>query len=361
MYSMPEIGFDELSGRDGSIGLIVLKRTQVLNALNAVMLGAISHQLLEWENASHVKAVVIRSAGGRAFSAGGDIREVYARRNSEDPRMAEFFRDEYRLNHQIRSYRKPYIALLEGIVMGGGAGISVHGSHRVATDSLIFAMPETGIGFFPDVGMTYVFSHMPFAMGRYLALTGTRITRADCQALGLVDIAVKQDVFPELIHALSDTAFGNEPRDAVTEALRRFEVLGGESVLWQKRELIAGCFSKNSVKDILDALETEGSEWALETAEILHQKSPLSLKVTLSALQKAAESDFDACMEMEYTLVQHFLRDHDFFEGIRAVMIDRDQKPQWQPKRLSEVSARKVSQYFEPTGDLLFATTTAGQ
>lgn len=352
MYVTPEVGFDELTGRDGSIGLIVLKRTRALNALSLVMLNAISNQLTEWENASQIKAVVIRSAEGRAFSAGGDIRFVYERRMAEDPLLHEFFRDEYRLNYKIHYFRKPYIALLDGITMGGGAGLSIHGSHRVATEQLIFAMPETGIGFYPDVGMTYIFSRLPHQIGRYLGLTGARLSRADCMMLGLVDHAVNKTTFPELIYTLSDTSLEEDARGTVSAIIEQFSEPAGFSELWEHREEIEACFAEKTVEHILKSLD-KGSPWCQEVASVLHEKSPTSLKVTLHALDKAIDMDFDDCMEMEYSLTHYMLQGGDFIEGIRATVIDRSQKPKWHPATLKEVTPSVVESYFGPT-DRLF-------
>lgn len=355
MYTTPEVGFDELTGRDGSIGLIVLKRPKSLNALSLVMLNAISYQLTEWENASHLKAVVIRAAEGRAFSAGGDIRYIYERKQAGDPALPEYFRDEYRLNYKIHCFRKPYIALMDGIAMGGGVGISAHGSHRVATDNLVYAMPETGIGFYPDVGMTYILSRLPFSMGRYLGLTGARLSRADCIALGLVNAAVSKDVFPELIYTLSDTSLDEDPRGTVTAILDQFSEPVPPSLLWDRREEIDACFSGKTVEEIIKALKN-GSDWCQEIAAVLSEKSPLSLKLTHHALTKAIDLDFDECMEMEYNLTRHILEGSDFFEGIRVTVIDRGQKPHWQPASLKEVTSRMVTDYFEQTDVLLQGT-----
>jgi len=352
MYVIPEAAFDELSGRDGSVGVIILKRQQALNALNLVMLSAISQRLTEWENAAHIKAVVIRAAEGRAFCAGGDIRAVYERRMMEDPALFEFFRDEYRLNYKVRCFRKPYIALLDGITMGGGAGLSVHGSHRVATDRLLFAMPETGIGFYPDVGMSYVLSRLPHQMGFYLGLTGARLSRGDCEALGLVTHSVSEEAFPELMYTLADTSLNSDARGTVSALLERFSEVSGGSELWEHREEISTCFAGKTVEEILKALKA-GSTWCKEVAEVICQKSPTSLKITYQALKNAADLDFDACMEMEYALTRHVLQGSDFFEGIRAVVIDRDQKPQWKPRTLREVTARMVAGYFAPMSPFL--------
>ncbi len=199
---MSDILFEELSGRDGNIGLITLNRQKALNALNHQMFLDLNAQLAEWETADHIKAVIIRAAEGRAFCAGGDIRYAFQKKLENDPTLPLFFRDEYQLNLRIFHYPKPYIALLDGITMGGGAGISLHGSHRIGTERLVFAMPETSIGFYPDVGASYFLSRLPYKVGFYLGLTSARITYNDCFWLGLINYFVPQDDFSKLIYAI---------------------------------------------------------------------------------------------------------------------------------------------------------------
>jgi len=348
MQTIPEINFEEISGRDGNLGLITLTRTNVLNALNQVMFYALNEQLTEWEAANHIKAVVIRAAEGRAFCAGGDIRSAYERKKTNDPTLSHFFRDEYRLNWHIHHYSKPYIALVDGINMGGGVGISVHASHRVATDRLLLSMPETGIGFYPDVGTTFILSRLPHKIGFYLGLTGARINLNDCMVSGLVDYALNRDSFPELIYKLADTSFDADARASVTEVIQNYVIPAGESVLWEHREEISNCFNKETVEEILFALENQPSQWCHDIATIIKAKSPTSLKVTLQALLDAKKLDFDDCMRMEYRLTSRFIEGHDFFEGIRAAVIDKDHKPQWQPARLEQVTLFDIEKYFVP-------------
>ncbi len=348
METIAEIEFSEVSGRDGNLGLITLTRTAVLNALNHAMFNALNNQLTEWEAANHIKAVVIRAAEGRAFCAGGDIRYTYERKKANDPLLANFFRDEYRMNRHIHHYTKPYIALMDGITMGGGVGISVHASHRVATDRLVFAMPETGIGFYPDVGTTYILARLPHQIGFYLGLTGSRISLNDCMAVGLVDYAVNRDIFPDLIYKLADTDFENDDKKQVSQVIESFQNPVGQSELWEHREKIADCFSKKSVEEIIHALEKDASQWCHDVAALLKTKSPTSLKVTLHALREAAKLDFDECIQMEYRLTSRFIEGHDFFEGIRAVVIDKDQNPHWKPATLEGVVPASVKKYFAP-------------
>lgn len=348
MISIPEINFEEITGRDGNLGLITLTRQNVLNALNHAMFLALYNQLAEWENANHIKAVVIRAAEGRAFCAGGDIRSAYEQKKAGDTNLSLFFRDEYRMNQIIHQYSKPYIALLDGITMGGGVGISIHASHRVATDRLMFAMPETGIGFYPDVGTTYVLSRLPHYMGFYIGLTGARLSAQDCFAVTAVDELVKETAFPDIIFALADESFNSHPKETVTSVLQKFSLPAGESMLWQHRSVIEKCFAKKTVEEIIHALLDEKNDWCHATAAELKTKSPTSLKVTLRALQEAVNLDFEECMTIEYRLTCHFLESHEFFEGIRAAVIDKDRQPKWQPAKLEEVSMQSVKKFFDP-------------
>lgn len=346
MKSIPEIQFEEISGKDGNIGLITLTRQQALNALNHRMFLALGDQLAEWDNAAHVKAVVIRAAEGRAFCAGGDIRHAYDLRMANDPAITTFFRDEYQMNKRIHHFSKPYIAFLDGITMGGGVGISIHGSHKIATEKLMFSMPETGIGFYPDVGTTFYLARTPNHIGTYLALTGARINADDCKAINFVQSVVIQDNLQKILDKLIVTSLPD--KNAVTQIINQFSLPASASKLIEHKNEIDQCFSKNTVEEILQALEMTGSEWCLQTAEIIKKKSPTSLKVTLYALQKAAGMNFDECMKMEYRLTSRFVQEHDFFEGIRAAIIDKDQSPKWQPGKLADVTVQQVEKYFAP-------------
>lgn len=343
-YSIDEIIFEELSGQEGDLGLITLNRPTVLNALNHRMFIALDKQLSEWEKKNSIKAVVIRASEGRAFCAGGDIRHAYERKLAKDENLAHFFADEYRMNQRIFHFPRPYIALLDGLTMGGGVGVSIHGSHRVVSERFIFSMPETGIGFYPDVGGTYILSRLPFQMGIYLGLTGAKISAGDAFALGLVDEIVERTAFDSIISDI--TADPICDKNAVTKILRSFSITPPSSELLTHKTTIETCFSRTTVEEIFHCLENNSSEWCQKTANILKTKSPTSLKVTLEALHRAKNLSFDQCMEMEHQLTTHFIEGHDFFEGIRAVVIDKDQKPLWKPKRLEDISKKDVERYF---------------
>lgn len=339
-----DVYFEELSGIMGNIGLITLNRQQALNALNHAMFKALDYHLTKWEANSRIKAVIIRAAEGRAFCAGGDVRQAYERKLANDVKLELFFRDEYTLNRRIFHYSKPYIALLDGITMGGGAGVSIHGSHRIATERMVFAMPETSIGFFPDVGGSYFLSRLPHKIGFYLGLTGDRIAYNDCYALGLVDEIIQQDSQNKLIQALVDSALPNKA--AVTEVIKQFSVPTSESMLLNHKNETEYYFSKNSVEEIINALSTSNIEWCNKIANTLKEKSPMSLKVTLQELIRGQQIDFDACMDMEYIIMLQFLKSPDFFEGVRAALVDKDRMPRWRPAKLEDISAEDVVKYF---------------
>ena len=348
MDAIQDVLFEEISGRDGNIGLITLNRPKVLNALNHNMFNEMNYHLTEWEAAAQIKAVVIRAAEGRAFCAGGDIRSAYEKKLSNDPTLPYFFRDEYLLNVRIANYPKPYIAILDGITMGGGAGISINGSHRISTEHLSFAMPETGIGFYPDVGGSYFLSRLPFKIGFYLGLVGARITQGDCLALGLATHSVARDKLSDILYALADTSMSDNADLEVNEVIEKFSISAPSSELLEHKIAIETCFSKNSIEEIFHALEHYDDAWCQEILAILKTKSPTSLKVTLRALQAGAEVGFNDSMRTEYRLTTRFLGGKDFFEGIRAAIMDKDGAPRWQPATLQDVTVSDVEKYFLP-------------
>lgn len=339
MIDQADVLFDELPGNGGHIGLITLNRPAVLNALNHDMVNAMINQLSAWQTNNAIKAVIIQSNSDRAFCAGGDLRHLHSS-------MEAFFRDEYRLNQLIFHFPKPYIAFLDGITMGGGVGVSIHGSHRVVTDRVLFAMPETGIGFFPDVGGTYFLPRLINHAGFYLGLTGARIKSDDCVMLGIAQHKINHDSLADLRNALVNTAFGKDAKSAVTSIINQFSIPSHAAPLAPHLSQLDEWFAKQSVEDILQALHDAQDEFATHTVASLHKKSPASLKVSLAALQRGRTLSFDDCMKMEYQLVCQFLKGHDFKEGIRAVIIDKDQQPHWQPETLSGMTPTMVASYF---------------
>ena len=345
-----EILFSEITGNSGHLGRIVLNRPKALNALTGDMCRQIREQLLQWEFQETIKAIIIQGAGDRAFCAGGDIRTLYLQGRDYPKEAQAFFYDEYRMNAAIFHCKKPYIAFLDGITMGGGAGVSVHGSHRIATEKLIFAMPETAIGFFPDVGAGYFLSRCKNKIGYYLGLTGERIDANDAKWLGLVNHVIHSENQQALIEELIKTPISSY--EEVTKIIGSFEIKTTSSRLCDHEESIANCFSGNSVEEIVARLEECNNEWSLATVKVLLVKSPISLKVTLRHLERSIQMDLNAVMEMEYNIALQFLKTPDFFEGIRAVVFDKDQSPQWQPATLEAVSLPMLEAYFSQKAGL---------
>jgi enoyl-CoA hydratase len=338
---------DILLERRGAAGLITLNRPHALNAVSLAMVRALTRELAEWEADPAVTRVIVTSNDTRAFSAGGDLRALYdlGRAGRYDEALG-YFREEYALNARIKRYRKPYVALIDGIVMGGGVGISVHGSHRVAGDKFRLAMPEVGIGFFPDVGATWFLPRLPGRLGTYCALTGERLGAADAVAAGVATHRVASAQFPDLIEALC----GADPVDASLAAYAQPAADGSVA----RRRAIDTLFKGNGVEDILAALDAEGAgsgadaAFASATAALIRTKSPTSLKIALAQMQRGSALDFAECMRTEFRIVSRVVHGHDFYEGVRAVIIDKDQAPRWQPSRLAAVSAEDVERHFAP-------------
>jgi len=319
------------SEKRGSLGLLTLDRPAALNALTHGMINALAAQLSAWAGDDTVGCVAIRGAGDRAFCAGGDIRAVQQSVVAGTGEGAMLLRDEYHLNALIGAYPKPYVALLHGITMGGGAGVSVHGRYRLADASLDFAMPETVIGFIPDVGSSYFLARAPGEMGLYLALTGARIGLGDALAAGLVTHAVSRDDFDALLDALAEGR-------AVEEAVRKFARKAPDGALAAQRRHIETIFSASSVEAILERLDRDGSDFARQTSQAIRTRSPTSLKLVYRQIRAAAHLDLKQCLAMEYRLALRLLPGHDFREGVRAALIDKDRNPKWQPSALAGVA-----------------------
>jgi len=261
----------------------------------------------------------------------------------------QFWRDEYPLNAAIKNYRKPYVALIDGLVMGGGVGVSVHGSHRVSGDRFQFAMPEVGIGFFPDVGATWFLPRLPGELGTYCALTGERFNGADACGAGIATHPIPSARFPALLDALTGTV----PVDALLAA---FAELTGEGPTSARRAAIDRLFAGDSVEAILAALDREAAsssadaDWAGKAAAIMRVKSPLSMKLALAQMRRGKTWDFETCMRAEFRIVSRVIHSFDFYEGVRAVIVDKDNRPRWRPATLAEVSAAEIERHFAPLG-----------
>ena len=346
MAEEPEILFETR----GRAGIITLNRPKALNAVTANMVALMHPQLAAWADDPAIGVVVIRASGEKAFSAGGDIRQLHDWGKAGGPAMRAFYRDEYRLNAFIKHYPKPYVALIDGIVMGGGVGVSMHGSHRAVGERLMFAMPETGIGFFPDVGGTHFLPRLPGRTGTWLALTAARLGQADALWAGLGTHAVPADRFDTVA---AELAAGGDP-DAVLAS--HASAPPSEPTLPALQPVIDRCFDGNTVEAILAALDAETGEhadWAAKQAATIRSKSPTSLKIALRQMQLGAAADFNDCMRIEYRIVSRIEKGVDFYEGVRAVIIDKDNAPKWQPASLDAVSDADIDAYFAPLTDEL--------
>lgn len=341
-------------GREGGLATVLLNRPKALNALTHEMCVELHARLKQWRTDDSVQAVLVRGAGDRAFCAGGDIRKLYDEGRAGGRYPYDFYHDEYRLNADIHYFPKPWISLLDGIVMGGGCGVSIPGSHRVATERVTFAMPETGIGLFPDVGGSFFLSRAPGHVGTWLALTGARLKAADSLHAGVADACVASERQDELVAALAGATIRTH-QDA-TDLIAGFAAHPGESDLAARRQELDRLFAGDSVEAILAALDADGGEWAAKQAAIMRTKSPTSLKIAFRQVRDGGSRDFRDCMKMEWRMVNRVIAGHDFYEGTRATVIDKDQSPAWKPATLADVGAATVEGYFAPLpdGDLRF-------
>ena len=331
----------------GRLGIATLNRPKALNALTLDMIRSLHRQIVAWESDRSVHAVLLRGEG-RAFCAGGDIRAVHASRHhppGPGDYKTELFREEFQLMRHLHRFRKPWIALTHGITMGGGAGLSVNGSHCVASESTVFAMPEIFIGSFPDVGATRFLGRTPGKIGRYLSLTGARAEAADAVSLGLARHFVPQARFADLSEALE-----TEPAD-VDAVLGRFVGDAGKSRLAALRPAIDRCFGHDRVEGIVTALRREPGEWAKAALSAMDRASPLSLKLALRVMQQGAGLEIEDALTLEYRAMMHVIADPDFYEGVRTVLIDKGQKPGWRHASLAEVSEAEVDRHFQGLGD----------
>ena len=329
----------------GTLGLITLNRPKALNALTLSMVREIHPQLKKWENDSSVKNILIKAEGEKAFCAGGDIRALHDWGKNNDEEAVGFYREEYILNQYIKRYPKPYISLVNGIVMGGGVGLSVHGNYRIAGENYSFAMPETGIGLFPDVGGSFFLPRLSFEAGTYLALTGNRIKAADAIFLGTATNFIKSENFSNLINDLSKEE--NDPK----EIIDKYSVEPGESEFREISQFCNKIFKADTVEKIIENLIEENSDLSKKILSIIDQKSPTSLKVALKSLRLGKNISFEECMQMEFRMVNKVMNDHDFYEGVRALIIDKDNNPSWKPGNISEVEENFVDKFFSSLDD----------
>ncbi|TNF61525.1 MAG: enoyl-CoA hydratase/isomerase family protein [Burkholderiales bacterium] len=340
----------------GRVGCLTLNRPRALNALSLGMIREITAALMRWREDPQVLAVVIRGTGKEgpfgAFCAGGDIRFFHQAALSGDPALEDFFTEEYALNHLVHTYTKPYIALMDGICMGGGMGISQGASLRVVTERSKLAMPETNIGLFPDVGGGYFLSRCPGRLGEYLALTGRVLNAAEALAAGLADLAVDSARLHSLWETLASTPF--ESGEAVERWCRTYQARVPAQAGWPAEEMNA-CFGLEDATSIVRALESSDSGWARETAALLRARSPLMLHVVLAQIRRARNMGLVEDLRMERDMVRHcFHARHlgrsgaasETVEGIRALAIDKDHSPRWNPARVEDVDVAAVEGFF---------------
>jgi enoyl-CoA hydratase len=340
---------DELLSRvDNGVGFVTLNRPLALNSLTRSMVNALSAALTEWEQDETVRAVVLSGAGERGLCAGGDVVAVYHSARADGVAARRFWYDEYLLNAKIGRFPKPYVSLMDGIVMGGGVGVGAHANTRVVTDTSKVAMPEVGIGFIPDVGGAYLLSRAPGLLGLHVALTGTPFSGADAIALGFADHYVphhKLDTFSRAIAA-----------DGIERALAGHAIEPPPSDLLVQRDWIDECYAGGTVADIVAALRGHDpgacSGPARAAADVIATRSPIALSVTLEAVRRAADLDtLEDVLNQDYRVSSASLRSHDLVEGIRAQLVDKDRNPKWSPASLAEVNAAEVDAYFAPVDD----------
>ncbi|MGZ3297538.1 MAG: enoyl-CoA hydratase/isomerase family protein [Asticcacaulis sp.] len=336
---------------ENGIGRITLNRPKALNALTKDMCIQMYDALRRWMANDAVRIVMIdHEEGTRGFCAGGDIRRVAQSGRGDGREAAEFFAAEYRLNALIKRYPKPYLAVMDGITMGGGVGISVHGSHRIATERTVFAMPETGIGLFPDIGGGWFLPRLNGELGTWLALTGAQLKGADVLAAGIATHYV-EDVSGMKAAVLAGD-FSVDAAARLNALIERFSRAAPKASYAEHMEIINRCFGKDTMTDIVIALKMDDSEWAQDQADILARRSPLSMSVSLRALREGRDTlTFEDNMRMEYRIACRITRSHDFLEGVRAVLEDKDYSPHWDPISLCHVKPDMVDDMFAPLAD----------
>lgn len=340
---------DLLTEKQGACGLLTLNRPQALNAVNNGMTRAIDAALTDWEKDPAVKHIVLRGAGDKAFCAGGDIKRLYELgKAGQYEEQLTFYREEYLLNRRLRLYPKPIVALIDGIVMGGGAGLAMHCSHRVAGDKFSFAMPEVAIGLFPDVGATYFLSRLPGNAGTYLALTAARADPADAVGIGLVHAYLPSAKFAELTQKLID----GETPDAAIAALRADPP--PTSKILEYANFINLCFAPLTVDAILGEIDEAGyagMDFATQTYDAIARNSPTALAIALRLMQIGPKLDQDEVIKLEYRLMTHLMKSADFYEGVRAAIIDKDHQPKWTPAEIDAVKGTDIDPYFSPMSE----------
>ena len=339
--------------RIGSWGRITLNRPDTLNALTLKMIKAFRATLDKWRHDPGVRAILVRGAGERAFCSGADIRSLQAGAQLDPAETADYFREEYALNAEIFNYPKPYLSLIDGIVMGGGAGVSIHGDYRVAGDKTMFAMPETQIGLFPDVGGGYFLPRLDHAAGWFLGLTGGRARTADAKAFGIATHVAASANHAEIELTLLETPLGDAAARNIEAVLDQYAISAGKGPIALQIDLIERVFGEApDLPSVFDGLKRDGGVFAQETLTALEKASPLSLAVTFELLSRGEVAErYEDVARTEFRLAYRFMQDSDFIEGVRAQLIDKDRNPQWGASSIDEISPAQLAAYFEPLGE----------
>lgn len=341
---MTEESDEVLTRIEGNVGLITLNRPKAINSLNQTMVDALSAVLTRWEHDDDVRAVVLSGAGERGLCAGGDVVAVYHSARGDGVDARRFWRDEYLLNGQIGRFPKRYVSLMDGIVMGGGVGVSAHADTRVVTETSRIAMPEVGIGFVPDVGGAFLLSRAPGRLGLHAALTGAPFSGADAIAMGFADHYVPHDRLDAFTRSIVV--------DGVESALARHSVEPPPSALAAQRGWIDSCYAGETVEDIVAALRGHDAGPARDAADLIASRSPIAVSVALAAVRRAATlPTLEDVLVQDYRVSSASVRSHDLVEGIRAQIIDKDRNPTWSPKRFSDITTADVEAYFAPVDD----------
>lgn len=327
-----------VSVRNG-VGIVTLNRPKAINSLNDVMVAGLQQALTTWENDDSVRSVLLTGAGERGLCAGGDVVALRQSALGDGSSARQFWSDEYRLNAHIGRYRKPYVAVMDGIVMGGGVGVGAHGNVRVVTDKTKMGMPEVGIGFIPDVGGTYLLARTPGLLGLHAALTGAPFSGADTIALGFADHFVPH----ERLHDFAEAVI----TDGHEDALNSYAEEPPPSALLAQRDWIDSCYAGDTVADILDDLRAHDEQAARDAAELIATRSPIALSVTLTAVRRAGHlRTLEEVLQQEFRVSVASAKSHDFVEGIRAQLVDKDRNPQWSPATLAECDDAAIDAYF---------------
>jgi enoyl-CoA hydratase len=338
---------------EGGVGRITLTRPSALHALNTPMCAAVLKALIEWAGDDAVNLVLIdHQEGTRGFCAGGDIRMLAESGAGDASEARDFFATEYRMNVALDEFPKPVLAIMDGVTMGGGVGLSVHGSHRVATERTLFAMPETGIGLFPDVGGGWFLPRLAGELGTWLALTGDRLKGVDVAAARVATHFLPSELVPNLMKQIASADFSVGAAEMLNEILRTLTHSIPAGGFEEHCTVIDKCFAFDTAEEIVAALEADGSDWAHVQVKTLRSKSPETIKVALRQLREGRQcKTFRENMQMEYRIGWRKVQSHDFQEGVRAVIVDKDNAPEWSPATIEDVPAEMVDKYFEPLGE----------